>query len=215
MSVCYIIAAGDCGKINIDKNADDIIIAADGGVDYCIRDNIVPDIIIGDFDSAKAVPENDNVIRLPVEKDDTDTFYAVKYAMGRGFCRFVIYGGTGGKRPDHTFANIALLAFIADNSCEGFMYYNDYTVTAIKNSRLSFSENAIGDISVFSYNEKAYGVIESGLKYSLCDAELTNTVPLGVSNSFTGSKSFIEVKDGILLIYFEGNFSLCTIDKLN
>ena len=215
MSVCYIIAAGDCNKISIDKKADDFIIAADGGIDYCIRDNIVPDVIIGDFDSAEAVPDNDNVIRLPVEKDDTDTFYAVKFAMSRGFSKFAIFGGAGGKRPDHTFANIALLAFIADNNCEGFMYYNDYTVTAIKNSRISFSENAKGDISVFSFNEKAYGVSECGLKYTIDDFVLTNSVPLGVSNSFVGKKSFVEVRDGILLIYFSGNFSLCTIDKLN
>ena len=215
MSVCYIIAAGDCDRININKETGDIIIAADGGLDYCIRDNITPDIIIGDFDSAKAVPDADNIISLPVEKDDTDTFYAVKYAMQKGFDRFVIYGGTGGIRPDHTFANIALLAFIAENGCEGYLNYNGYTVTAIKNSRISFSENAKGDISVFSFTDNAYGVTECGLKYSLENTVLANTIPLGVSNSFTGKNAYIEVRDGVLLIYFSGNFLLCTIDKLN
>lgn len=214
MSVCYIIAAGDCEKITIDKNENDLIIAADAGMKYCERDNVTPDVIIGDFDSLGFIPENDNVITLPVAKDDTDTSFAVKYAMDKGYKKFVIFGGAGGRRADHTFANIALLAFISKNGCQGYLACDGYVVTAITDSIVIFPDYMQGDISVFSFDTISRGVSESGLLYSFTDADIRNCDITGVSNSFTGVRSSVSVKDGTLIIYFNGKFSDVSIDKL-
>ena len=214
MSICYIVAAGDCKKISINKNIDDLVIAADAGVKYCKRDNINPDIIVGDFDSLGYTPKEDNVISLPVAKDDTDTSFAVKYAMDKGYKKFVIFGATGGERADHTFANIALLSFISKSGCEGYLDCDGYTVTSITNSEISFPDYMKGDISVFSFDNVSYGVTEKGLLYRLSDADIENCNIKGVSNSFIGQKSSVSVKDGTLLIYYSGNFSDATIDKI-
>ncbi len=214
MSVCYIIAAGDCNNIIIiDKKCDDLIIAADKGLEYCRKFAVVPDIIVGDFDSLGFIPEFENVISLPVEKDDTDTSFAVKYAMDKGYKKFVIFGGTGGKRADHTFANIALLSFISKNGGVGFLVADDYTITAITDSTIKFSSALKGDISVFSFDTVSYGVTETGLYYNYNNAEVKNCIVTGVSNSFTGRESTVSVKNGTLIIYFSGKFSDCTIDK--
>ena len=213
MSVCYIIAAGDCNSINIDKKDSDLIIAADKGLEYCHRDGIEPDVVIGDFDSLGYHPENKSVISLPVEKDDTDTSYAVKYAMNKGYKKFLIFGGTGGKRPDHTFANIALLSFISKNGGSGFLVSDNCTITAITDSTIKFSAELKGDISVFSFDTVSHGVTETGLYYNYENSDVENCIVTGVSNSFTGQESTVSVKDGTLIIYFSGNFSDCTIDK--
>lgn len=213
MSVCYIISAGDCEKINIDKKGNDLIIAADAGMNYCRRDNIVPDIIIGDFDSLGCIPDADNVITLPVEKDDTDTSFAVKYAMEKGYKTFVIFGATGGKRQDHTFANIALLSFISKNGGIGFLVSGDTTITAVTEAKLSFPASLTGDISVFSFDTVSQGVTETGLYYNFTDAIVENSVVTGVSNSFTGKESSVSVRKGTLIVYFSGKFSDCTLDK--
>lgn len=215
MPVCYIIAAGDCEKICIQKNENDIIIAADGGLKYCERDGIIPDIVLGDFDSLGFVPETDNVLVLPVEKDDTDTSFAVKHAMEKGYNTFVIFGGTGGKRGDHTYANIALLAYISKCGCTGFLDCGDYCITSVTDSLISFPEYMKGDISVFSFDNEAKGVRETGLYYSFDNEDIKNSDIKGVSNSFTGQKSTVSVREGTLIIYFSGKFSDCTIDKLN
>ena len=81
MKTCYIVAAGDADKINIERDDGDIIIACDAGLEHCRLNNVVPDMLIGDFDSLGYIPECENKIVLPVAKDDTDTSYAVKYAM--------------------------------------------------------------------------------------------------------------------------------------
>lgn len=213
MSVCYIISAGDCSHIEFDKNSDDIIIAADAGMNYCKRDNIVPDIIVGDFDSLGLVPDAENVITLPVEKDDTDTSFAVKYAMEKGYKKFVIFGGTGGRRQDHTFANIALLSYISKNGGIGFLVSGDTTITAITDAKLSFPASLEGDISVFSFDTVSEGVTETGLYYNFNNAIVENSVVTGVSNSFTGKESSVSVRKGTLIIYFSGKFSDCTLDK--
>lgn len=213
MPVCYIISAGDCSKIEIDKKEKDLIIAADKGFEYCQRDGIVPDVVIGDFDSLGYYPEKDNVISLPVEKDDTDTSFAVKYAMDKGYEKIVIFGGTGGKRPDHTFANIALLSFISKNGGIGFLVSDNCTITAITDNTIKFSDDCKGDISVFSFDTVSHGVTETGLYYNYNNADVRNCIVTGVSNSFTGQESTVNVKNGTLIIYFSGKFSDCTIDK--
>ena len=213
MLVCYIVAAGDCEKISVNKNENDLIIAADGGLKYCERDGIKPDIIIGDFDSLGFVPENDNVLVLPVEKDDTDTSFAVKYAMNKGYDTFVIFGGTGGKRGDHTYANIALLAYVSKEGCSAFLDCGDYSITAITDSEISFPDYMKGDISVFSFDNVSEGVRETGLYYIFDNEDIENCNIRGVSNSFIGQKSTVSVRKGTLIIYFSGKFSDCAIDK--
>lgn len=213
MSVCYIISAGDCNSIAIDKKENDIVIAADAGLRHCERFNVVPDVIVGDFDSLGFIPEAENVLALPVEKDDTDTSFAVKYAMKKGCEQFVIFGGTGGKRADHTFANIALLSYISKNGGVGFLDCGEYSITAITDSVMHFPEYMKGDISVFSFDTVSHGVTEKGLYYNFDDADVQNSIVTGVSNSFTGKKSSVKVEKGTLIIYFSGKYTDVTIDK--
>ena len=52
--VCYIVAAGDWYGDAITKREQDLVIAVDGGYDHILQMGIVPDIILGDFDSVQA-----------------------------------------------------------------------------------------------------------------------------------------------------------------
>lgn len=213
MKTCYIISAGDAGIIEINKTENDFIIACDGGLVHCRKNNISPDLVLGDFDSLGYIPADENTLILPVEKDDTDTAFAVKYAMEKGYDRFVIFGATGGKRADHTYANIAVLSYVSKNGGTAYLDCGDYVITAITDSCIRFNADMKGDISVFSFNEKAVGVYERGLKYSLTDGILENSDPMAVSNSFTGKESLVAVKQGTLIIYFSGKICNTAIDK--
>ena len=77
MSVCRIVGAGECKKTDFKKQNGDLIIAADGGCVYLEKAGIVPDIIIGDFDSLGYVPEGNEVVKLNPVKDITDMDAAV------------------------------------------------------------------------------------------------------------------------------------------
>ncbi len=181
--------------------ADDYIIAADAGYEILEEKGIVPDITVGDFDSAKRIPEENTVI-LPVEKDVTDTHAAVNIALEKGFDEIIIYGGMGG-RPDHTFANITLAAFLAVKGVKAVCVGEGYSIFAIKDSAVEIEGRPGSTVSVFSWSEKCEGVTLKGLKYSLEKAELTNTYALGVSNSFVETNACISVENGILLVMIE------------
>lgn len=202
MKTCYIFGALDCDVRAFDPGESDLIIAADGGYNTLKKLNIKPDLVVGDFDSLKSIPENENVIKHPIKKDDTDTLLAVKIALEKGFKCFKIYGAIGG-RLDHTIATVQTATFIAENGGIPYIYDTKHTVTAIKNSSISFDKNMKGYISIFALSGVCKGVTIKGLLYPLENAEISPTFPLGVSNEFIGKESIITVENGILTIIYE------------
>lgn len=201
---CVIVGAGDFSVDIFSPPEDSFIIAADGGYKHLLSYGITPDEIVGDFDSLGEVPDHPNVTKLPVHKDDTDIFSAVKSALKKGFDRFYIYGATGGKRFDHTVANFQILQYIANRNAAGFIVDKGFNAVAVKNSSLIFDSNFKGTISLFSLCEKAEGVKIKGLEYEIENATLSPDFPLGVSNSFKGEQAEISVKNGIITaIWYE------------
>jgi len=199
--ICYIFGAGDHDGNHAPPGPDDLVIAADGGYAHILKYRLPVHMIIGDFDSLPDPPENIPLVRLPKEKDDTDMAVAIRYGLEAGYSVFRIYGGCGG-RIEHTLANIQLLAALAQQGEQGFLFDGKTVMTAIHNGAIAFSERATGYISVFAYSETAFGVRVKGLKYPLNDAVLRGTRPLGVSNEFIGKTSEISVSEGTLIVVF-------------
>ena len=202
MKKCVIIGAGELfGDVKLDTG--DYLIAADGGLDHIKRLGLTPDVIIGDLDSvsdAVQLPKGVEVIRHPVEKDETDSYLAYRLGYERGFREFHIYGGTGG-REDHTFANYCLLLKAKNEKCDAFLYGKNQVSTVIKNEKRRIFGNSGTSFSVFALGSSASGVTVKGAKYEAEKVTLTPDFPLGVSNSFTDSGyADIEVECGALLI---------------
>jgi thiamine pyrophosphokinase len=199
--ICYIFGAGERYGSPPPPASGDFVIAVDGGYDYAVSCGITPDLLIGDFDSISEIPEFENTITLPKIKNDTDMSAALREGFEKGYRTFYIYGGTGG-RISHTLANIQSIADASRRGGRGFLFDKDSVITVIHNSYIEFGADAKGFISVFAFGDIAEGVTESGLKYSLTEAVLRNTYPLGVSNEFCGKPSRISVKNGTLTIVY-------------
>ena len=200
LPVCYIVCALP-QRYTLEPDRGDMIIAADGG--YAQLGNVKADLVVGDFDSLGYVPEGEQIVRHPAHKDDTDTLLAVKEGLKRGYRRFLLLGGVGG-RLDHTVANVQTLAYLLANGARGALVTEDETITMIQNESLSFRGGLSGTVSVFSYGPVARGVYETGLAYALDNATLTDDNPLGVSNAFTGQTAQISVGEGRLLVFYSG-----------
>jgi len=212
MKNCFIVGAGKCSSVYIPDSISKYVIAADGGFEKLKIHGIEPDLVLGDFDSSAFVPQFENILTFPCEKDETDTAIALKKALEKGCERIFIYGGTGG-REDHTFANIQLLSFAALNNANAYLLYDDMIATVIKNSSILFEKDEKGYISVFSLSEASDSVTIKGLKYTAEDVTLSNMVALGVSNEFTGEPAEISVKNGSLLVMWQTDIKKA-IDKL-
>ncbi len=195
---CYIIGAGDFFGFAKRPCGDDFVIAADGGYAVCQKEGIAPNLILGDFDSLGWVPKDGNVLRAPVEKDDTDMMLAVKEGLKRGCTRFHIYGGTGG-RLDHTIANLQTLLYLKAHGADGLLYDKNCYFTVLKNEKREFLARETGTFSVFALQAEAKGVTISGGQYETSGITLKEDEPMGVSNCFVGKPVTVEVLDGTLL----------------
>ena len=191
---CVIVCAGELEGAVIERRPGELLIAADAGIRYLEEAGMEPDLIVGDFDSLGYTPESGNVIYHRPEKDDTDTMLAVREGFERGFRSFRIYAGLGG-RLDHSVANLQTLAFIAENGGRGYLVGGRSVSTVIKDSSIAFCGGRSGMISVFCQGGDA--------EYELEDAVLTASVPLGVSNEFTGREALISVRSGRLLVVWQ------------
>lgn len=200
---CVIIGGGDCSadilKENINVSAD-YIICADSGYDYAVEANLTPDLLIGDFDSIKAIPDNVRIITLPVEKDVTDTVAAFCEGVKQGFNSFVLFGGTGG-RFEHTFANISLMANASKQNLSFEIIDEKHIFRAVTNSSIKIERKENQQISVFAYGNKATGVTENCFHYPLQNYTLDPfDGAFGTSNDIVEEFGEISVEDGTLII---------------
>ena len=202
---CYIFGAGDAVQLRARPAAGDYVIAADGGWLTCCSLHIVPDLLLGDFDSLGYVPDFDRVERVPVEKDDTDMMLAIKRGLARGHREFHIYGGMGGRRTDHTIANLQALVYLARRGARGWLYGAGEVYTAICAGSITFPARESGILSVFCLGADAQGVAIRGAQYEVADAVLTADFPLGVSNHFVGQDITVSVRQGCLLLGLSEN----------
>lgn len=201
-NVCYIIGAGDNAGTNFTKRINEYVIAVDGGLEKLNELGIVPDIIIGDFDSLGYIPQGDNVIRHKVEKDDTDMMLAVKKAIELKYDFIEIFGGTGG-RIDHTIANIQTMLYASRRNVKIKMTDARNIYYVITNDSITLPSKKQGILSVFALGGEAVNVNIIGAKYVAQEFHLTPDNPTATSNCYIGDSVKISVEDGSLLIISE------------
>ena len=126
---------------------------------------------------------------------------AIKKGLERGCREFHLYGGTGGRRSDHTVANYQALLYLARRGARGWLYGNGEIYTAVcGKGKITFPARADGILSVFCLGEMAAGVTIRGAHYSVENAVLTPDFPLGCSNHFIGRPITVSVERGDLLL---------------
>ena len=205
MKRCFIFSAGTFYGIR-ERPGDpgDFVIAADAGYRTCLREHITPHLLLGDFDSMEPPEGFPHLCRLPVEKDETDTLAAIRAGLERGCTDFLIYGGTGGKRLDHTLANLQSLLDLRRRGAMGFLFDDDFLWTVIENESITITKTLEwGLVSVFCLGDRAEGIDETGFQYPLKDAVLTPDFPLGVSNHILEPSARISVRRGALAVGWE------------
>ena len=188
---CIMMCAGEFRPMEIDAKPDDWVIAVDGGLKYLEDSGIVPDFLLGDFDSlgaeyAETVAKyramgDDHFRQFPVVKDDTDTMAAARLGISRGYKEFLIYGGLGG-RLDHTMANIQTMVWILRNGGRAWLLDRNTLVTVLGPGEFRIPEDFVGTVSLFALDERLENVTIRGMKYEVENAAVTNDYPVGCSN---------------------------------
>lgn len=182
----------------------DRILAADHGADLSLQIGIVPDVVLGDFDSLSSsskrtlVKKKIPMVTFKKEKDETDTELAVMHAIELGATKITLLGALSGNRFDHIIANLYLgltlsvpLEFINGN--QHVLLISGPASVSLKGKK--------GDIlSLIPLQEDVLGITTKNLYYPLNNEPLVFGRPRGVSNVFIQSAIEIAFQKGKLLI---------------
>ncbi len=197
-----IIGGADIGRYDRIRSylrKDDFYICCDSGLKHREGLGIVPDLIVGDFDSHENPHLDVETITLPREKDDTDTVFAVKEALSRGFQDFLLVGVIGG-RLDHTLGNISILLML-DSLGATAVTLDDFSELEIVSERPAFIQDCYAYFSLLNITGTARGIVIKNAKYPLEGAEITCEYQYGISNEvILGMIAEVSVETGRLLL---------------
>ena len=199
---CVIIGNASINNYNFllkEIKEDDFLIYCDGGLKHLEKLKILPNLIIGDFDSFKNPNLDIETIVLPREKDDTDTMAAVKEGIERGYKDFLLLGVIG-ERLDHSLANVSILLFLDFLNLKGKII-DDYSEMLLVSKKEELVSDEFSYFSLINILSNAKGVNVIDAKYPLIDATLPTTYQYSVSNEVLPNKvSKISLKEGTLLL---------------
>ena len=199
----YIYIGGEIDKDAVSETPapGDLTVAADGGWHNAVALGVLPRVLLGDFDSigTDALPDAEEILQVPAEKDRTDTQLAVDLALSRGADDIVLIGGLSG-RLDHTVANLALLEYLSERGVHARITDGRNRARFIKNGGTILPRSEFTYFSLVAVTDKVKGLTVKGAKYPLDGAVLTRTVPYAVSNEIVGNCALVEVRRGAVYI---------------
>ena len=138
-------------------------------------------------------------IVLPCEKNDTDTVFAVKEALKRGFDNFLLIGVVGA-RLDHTLGNVSILLYL-DSLGKKATIVDDYSEMEIVSNEPVYVCDQYAFFSLLNISGIAKGITIENAKYPLNNAEITCEYQYAISNEVCrGETAKVSVNEGRLLL---------------
>jgi thiamine pyrophosphokinase len=183
----------------------DLVVAVDGGGSVCLEARVVPDIVLGDFDSLpsadldRLVLQGASVIEYPADKDASDLELALVEVRSRGANSVVITAASTG-RLDHTLAVLAVLSSVADLRPHLVEPELDVWVLSPSGCSSIGLSGAGATISLMPCGASAT-VSACGCVWELAETELDPSSSLGLSNRIgPDGRATIGVSRGVVLL---------------
>ncbi len=183
----------------------DYVICVNGGTAHALAIGLEPDLVLGDLDSLSAADRqaigrfNTRFDEFPAQKEKSDLELAIERAVAMKPREILIIGALGGKRVEHLFINLLLLAIPLRHLIPASIIDETTLIRLI--DRYAVVKGSPGDyLSLFALKQEATGVTTSGLKYPLTAENLSFSSTRGLSNELISSEATIEVEDGLILL---------------
>ena len=183
----------------------DTIICADAGADVAKKVGILPQVVIGDFDSISRVNlefynRNKDVTLVNIrEQETTDMEKAIVFTLSTGRIADIIIIGAGGSRTDHFLHTIGLM----------FKYRNKARIRIIEGENLitlktkSFRDKCkVGEtVSLIPYGGQVNNTGAIGLKFPVQGENLIPGIKESISNQASRESISVNFDSGNLLYY--------------
>ena len=207
MKRCVIVGGAGIERYDLVRKAlhkDDFFVFCDSGLKHMPGLGVKPDLIVGDFDSWEDPHMEVETIVLPAEKDDTDTFFAAKEMVKRGFDAFLLVGVIGA-RLDHTLANLSILLMLdeADKDAKAIDDYSEMEIISAEAGKpgMASIEDSFSFFSLLNITGTAEGISIRNAKYPLEDGKVDCSYQYAVSNEvLPGKIAEVSIAKGRLLL---------------
>lgn len=207
MKKCIIIANGKAPKKStikyFQKEGYITIYCADGGANSARKLGLIPDYIIGDFDSitneTKLFFRKTSKIIHIKSQDDTDVEKCIKHAIKNGYREALLTGVTG-DRLDHTLCNLSIV----------IKYFERIKIIIAAEKSLlkpvhglyKFRSIPGENISLYGFNRRTR-ISTKGLRYKITNDYLPFGEKESTSNVATENSVTIYVNGGIIFVIRE------------
>ena len=199
-------------ELNEDKltslyEQNDIIIAADSGVEQLLKINKLPDYLIGDLDSIseKSIlylkSKGVNTIVYPKEKNKSDTEIAIELILSKKPKNITLVSATG-SRLDHTLVNIFLLKKLSDLNIDTQIIDNNNIIKLIRPEQIVLKDESFDYISIIPISLEGIVITLNGFHYNLIREHIEFGSSHGVSNELDKDEGHIikHSGEGLLIL---------------
>jgi thiamine pyrophosphokinase len=188
-------------------DANDYVVAADGGALALERWKLLPHLVVGDMDSLgdagveRMARKGIAVAKFPAAKEESDLELAVAQAVEAGATEIVLLGALGGDRLDHETANLLLLADPGYDGVRIEARRGTLRVRAIRGEGSLSVGPLEAIVTLLPVNGDAEGVTTQGLRFPLRDETLRFGRARGLSNEVDSLPAKVTVRKGSLLVF--------------
>lgn len=185
----------------------EFIIGVDHGLVFLYEHGILPDYIVGDFDSTpkEVMSYYREKTNIPIRsfnpvKDATDTEIALRFGLELGRKQILLVGATG-SRADHLWANVQCLKIALEAGADARIVDSYNRIRLLDQGIILKKQEAYGPyFSVFPLSGTVLDFNIAGAKYPLHHHVLTPYDSLCVSNEFAGDEVEISFPLGEVIL---------------
>ncbi len=189
----------------------DRVLCTDSGANALAAWRLWPDLLVGDMDSISLeAMEAMKAEGVPIErhnphKDLTDGQLACSLALDMGVKEAVILGGWGG-RADHSFANLMMMRYMAEQGVCVRMRCPEQWVKVCGPGRHEVTGTLGGTFSLLPISDGVVVRSIEGAEYPLSEPTAmplgpTFDLPVGLSNRLLAERAYFDLASGWILCF--------------
>lgn len=169
-------------------------IGVDGGSNHLLKQEITPEIIIGDMDSISVLPDNIPTVKYNPIKDFTDFDLSIKYVQEKyKDSQIIVVGVNDDDRLEHFIANLKLMN-------NNMTFITKYNVIKQYSTGFTLDIDKEEQFSIFAKKPvKSLNIVNA--KWELEDYDLGTNDALTISNESIGKPVEISFSSGVVQVY--------------
>jgi len=194
----FLLLNGEVPKKRLDLKKYDLICATDGAYQTLEKMNVSPDLITGDFDSAKHPSKNTRREVIYTPNQDFTDFDKMLYTLyKKNYFKIDVFGASG-KEQDHFLGNLHTALKWKDKL--KITFYDNYGTYFFAKKNTELKEVKGKTISLFPFPETK-SITTAGLQYPLNNENLSLITRIGTRNKAIDDTIKINFTKGELVIF--------------